>query len=377
MNRIEIGTFDYHVDDIKIVKDALDSGQISIGEYLDLFETKMASRHFQKYGVMVNSGQSALEISIAYAKYFLGKEKLKIAIPATTYAATLWAVIKENCIPVFVDVDEHYTMDFSEIPEDCDVVIPVDLCGKACEIPDWVQERYFIIRDSCEAVGNTHVDSGDLICLSFYVSHIITTGSGGMVCTNNKEAEKWIRRYIAHGRVFGGDFSKNKNEWKDKFLFDMVGVSCRSNNILGALGYSQLKRIDSIIQARKDNAYSYMVSYAASEALRDHFIFPNMRYWETCIFQFFPIVIKPETNIDRRELLEYLFEQGVDSRVLLSLTNQPIFKNLYGDIEASFPMSKVLNEKGFLLGCHQDLNTFNIGYVIGSLMNFLFYKGQR
>jgi len=373
MRKITIGTFDCTENDIKIVSDALRSGYLSTGKEMKFLEEQVALLHNKDFGVMVNSGQSALEAAIAYAKDQFGKNNLNIVCPTTTYAATLWAILREGCTPIFCDIDETYNLDYNQIAdikEDIDVLLPVDLCGKTAEPPFDVWNSHYIIEDACEAFGNGNCGYGDITCFSFYVSHIITTGSGGMICVEKEEIQEWLRSFISHGRSYGGDFTKYKDVWVDRFLFDKVGVSYRSDNLSAALGKSQLATLDDVIKKRKRNAKILIDRYNKSDSLQQYFIFQTEEYHSDCVFQFFPILIR-ESSLNREHLLSYLFKEGIDSRVLLSLTNQPKFIDLFGDIRERYPNSNYCNDNGFIVGCHQNLDEDDMEYVIEILERYV------
>lgn len=387
MKKITMGTYQCTEEDIESVTKTLRSNYLSTGSELKKLENRVANLCGKKYGLMVNSGQSALEVALILAKVHLGKNKLRVAIPATTYAATLWAIINTGNEPVFVDIGDDYNIDCNNLENDLDVdaILAVDLCGKVADIPEWVKRKYFVIEDACEAFGNPKCTYGDIICFSFYVSHIVTCGSGGIVCLNNKELYKYAESYIAHGRVYGGDFTSYTDKWVDKFLFDKVGVSYRSSNINAALVWSQLDRLSDILSKRKENAKILIDLYQKSNILKANFIFPDYNYHENCVFQFFPIVIKssllfpPIHSLEKgkripfckEELLQYLFENKIDSRVLLSLTNQPIIKRLYGDIEQKFTKACFCNKNGFIVGCHQNLDRSDMIYIIEILEKYI------
>lgn len=374
--RVTIGTYECNDSDVMAVVRAMQSGMLSTGKELDEFEKRVANRHNYKYGIMVNSGQSALEVALILAKVKLKKNKLKVIVPANTYAATLWAVINTGNEAIFCDIGKDYNIDWPQFGDSghpnqdlkADVILAVDLCGKSTVPPKWIKDKYFIIEDACEAFGNKLVGYGDIVCFSFYVSHIITTGQGGMLCLRDKDLEDYGRSYIAHGRVFGGDFTKFKDKWVDRFLFDKVGVSYRSHNLSASLGLAQFSRIDEIIYKRRHNA---SILLSRHETLDEYFIFPSNSYHNSCIYQFFPILIK-DSKINREHLLNYLFENGIDSRVLLSLTNQPIVKKLYGEkINYQYPQSHYVNDFGFIVGCHQNQTEKDMDYVLAVLRNYI------
>jgi len=351
MSRLTIGILDIDKDDVlRRIKTVLDSGFLSSGKEIVEFEYKVAQFHQKSFGIFVNSGQSALEVALELAKEHLKKDRpLKVLVPATTYAATLWAIINTGNIPVFCDIDSNtFCIDYTKAPEEYDVALPVDLCGYPVGRPP--NKDVFVIEDACEAIGNPKCTYGDIVCFSFYVSHIITTGNGGMLCLNNVHLESYARSYIAHGRRYGGDFTKHTGEWVDRFFFDKVGVSYRGDCLHAALGLSQLEKLLDIIPIRKRNAVELLYQLKEYKAPVQ---WPSQEYLDDCVFQFFPLVL--EDNVDRTTVLKDLFIRGVDSRVLFPLTTQPAVKTLYGDISQNYPVSAKINTQGFIVGCHQHM----------------------
>jgi dTDP-4-amino-4,6-dideoxygalactose transaminase len=365
MKHIHIGVLDTDNNEEVQVINAIKSGFLSAGPAIEEFENKVASLHGKKHGIFVNSGQSALEVALVLARECLGihDRPLRVLVPTTTYAATLWAVLITGNVPVFCDIDPRtFCIDYTKVSEKYDIALPVDLCGHASSAPP--EKNIMVVEDACEAVGNSKCIYGDIICISFYVAHIITTGCGGIVCLNDDYLTEYARSYIAHGRKFGGDFTKYKDVWVDRFLFDKVGVSVRGNALDAAFGLAQLKKLDRIIQKRQENARHFYDLWINSD-IKDRIQLPSLDYISNCVFQFFPIVL--DNGLNREKVLKFLFTKGIDSRVLLSLTNQPIFRKLYGNIEDNYPVSKFTNAQGFILGCHQQLNASDIEYVFETL----------
>jgi len=366
MKRINIGTLDIDDNEKTRVIETIKSGFLSAGPVIEEFENKIAKLHGKAHGIFVNSGQTALEVALVLARECLGihDRPLRVLIPATTYAATLWAVLQTNNVPVFCDIDpKTFCIDYSRAKDErFDIALPVDLCGYSSGRPD--KKSTFVIEDACEAAGNPHANYGDIVCLSFYVAHIITTGSGGMVCLDDDYLAEYARSYITHGRKFGGDFTKYKDAWVDRFIFDKQGISARGNALEAAFGLAQLEKIDRIIQKRQENAKLFYDLWVNSD-IKDSIRFPDADYISKCTFQFFPIILN--NDLKREKILKFLFLKGIDSRVLLSLTNQPAFRKLYGNIENNYEVSKFINSRGFVIGCHQQLNASDIEYMFESL----------
>jgi len=184
-----------------------------------------------------------------------------------------------------------------------------------------------------------------------------------MVECDDKDLIDYARSFISHGRMYGGDFTKfDKNKWQDRFLFSSVGSLYRADCLSAALGNSQFTRVLDIILKRKTNALALTKRLSVSGVV-EHFIFPDYKYIDNCVFQFYPIKIKRSSFVQREQFLQYLYENKIDSRVLLSLTNQPAIKKLYGGIEDNYPFSKECNKYGFIIGCHQGLNVEDMEYI--------------
>ncbi len=367
--KIKMGTLDMDNGDVlERVAGVLNSGLLSSGPPIDEFEQRVSALHGKKAGIFVNSGQSALEVALEFI-HSLSNEPLKVLVPTTTYAATLWAILRTGNIPVFCDIDpKTFCIDYSKAPKDYNVALPVDLCGYPAGRPSRDDDQdVLVIEDACEAVGNPACTYGDIICLSFYVSHLITTGGGGMLCFNETDPDTWSRSFISHGRTFGGDFTKYADEWVDRFSFDKVGASYRGDCIHAAVGLSQLEKLHGIIDQRKKNAGALCEILNALEipGLQS----PSEDYVKKCVFQFVPLVLAD--NINREKVLKGLFKRGIDSRVLFPLTTQPIFQKLYGDISNDYPVSARVNSQGFIVGCHQHLDLEDMEYLAAALNEVL------
>lgn len=368
--KLTMGTLDMDNEDVlRRVADVLNAGLLSSGPPIDEFEQRTAALHGKERGVFVNSGQSALEVALEHIRNLIdpGSRPFKVLVPTTTYAATLWAVLRVGGVPVFCDVDPGtFCIDYSNAPEDYDVALPVDLCGYPAGRPPY-EVGACVIEDACEAIGNPLCTYGDIICLSFYVSHLITTGGGGMLCFDEKDSEDWMRSFISHGRVYGGDFTKYAGEWVDRFSFDKVGVSYRGDCLHAVVGLSQLKKLQGIIKARKENAAVLCNALMAKRI--SELQYPDQDYVNESVFQFVPLVLAD--GIDREKVLKGLFKRGIDSRVLFPLTTQSIFQELYGDVAGDYPVSNRINSQGFIVGCHQHLRSDDMLYIAEALEEVL------
>ena len=101
---------------------------------------------------------------------------------------------------------------------------------------------------------------------------------------------------------------------------------------------------------------------------------PTVHPLATHSFMLFPIVLTNK-KINRKKVLNYLEEHDIVTRYMMPLTNQPIFKKLFGNIEDKYPVAKYMNEKAFLIGIHQGLNENDLDYVASNI--YMALKGQQ
>lgn len=372
----------------RLILKTLDNNRLSHGELSAKFENQFAKLHNVKYAIYTVSGTCALQMALHALKRIHGWQNGdEVIIPAITFIATSNIVLQNNLKPVFVDVlPDTYNIDYSKIEERITkrtkAIIPVHMYGLPADM-DEIQEiarkyNLKIIEDSCEAVTakykNKPVGSmGDLGCFSTYVVHIITTGVGGVVTTNNPEYAVKIKSLMNHGRdsiylTIDDDNNLSKKTSKEafkmvdrRFSFVDVGYSYRLTEMEAALGLEQIRNIDQIIQKRQFNAkylidglkeFSHLIQLPAIPKDRSH------------VFLGFPIVIK-DKKISREKIVMFLENNGIETRYMMPLLNQPIYKEIFGkNIEAQYPVAKHINNYGFYIGCFPELKKEDLDYAI-------------
>ena len=362
----------------KYVNQALDANRLSAGPLMERFEEEFANRHGCKYGIMLNSGTSALQVSLAVLKE-LGhwEDEDEVLVPASTFVATSNIVMYNNLSPVFVDIDKKtYNIDPLEIErritDRTRAIIPVHLYGQPCDMDQIldIAGRYNlkVIEDSCECMfarfdGRSVGSMGDIGCFSTYVAHILTTGVGGLITTNKHEYAVACRSTLAHGRdsiyLTIDDDEKQRTDPERfrmvvsrRFNFVRLGYSFRSTELEAALGLGQLATADEIITARRRNgaALTEMLE-PFSQQLQLPEIAPNRDH----SFMMYPVVCKE--GVGREKLVNYLEERWIETRYMMPLLSQPIYKKLFGEhFEDGFPSAKWVTRNGFYLPCHHGLS---------------------
>lgn len=377
MNRIEIGTCSIDQVEIDNVVDALQNKMLASGKYLHEFEAIMAQKYDKKHAIMVNSGQTALELGVITR---VGEGYADIGVPALTYMATIWSALNmnTNAQPVFYDIElDSYGIDFDSKayrldggffdldPEDLDLAIPVDLFGRKCLQGERLVNTP-IIEDACEAVMNPVCNYGDYIALSFYSSHIMSCGSGGMILLDNDNEAAYIRSYIAHGRNHDGDFTKNTGDFMDRFVFSNYGQSLRSDNITAAIGMGQLGKSTNIINKRIINGH--ILNDRLDDLENDGLVsLPSLK---DNVFMFYPLLVH-HPSFEVLHFMEFLWDNGIDSRRFMPVISQPAMQEISGLNPEDFPNATYCAKMGVLLGCHQNLTEIQLDYVAEKITKYV------
>ncbi len=358
--RIGLGTVDIGQQEVNLVKHVLMSGQVSPGPMQRQFETAVAKWHGKQHATFVNSGQSALHLSLEVLKRHLDIPKLRVLVPAVTYISTLHAVWNAQCDVVLADVDPvDWLMDPRGEPHD--VRMPVDLFGKACI----TRTSKPVIEDACEAIGAPGVGYGDLVCLSFYASHSITTGSGGMVMTDSPVWDAVIKRLANHGRVSAHDLYTMKDDglydMSRRFVFDDEGWSFKSSDLNAALGLGQMDRLDGILTRRRTVGLTLLERLGGYAQLQ-------LANPDGHTFQMFPIVCR-EAGLKPR-LVAHLNDRGIETRDAMPIVTQPVVIDRLGVRSGMFPVADHVAANGFYIGCHQHLCENDLDYVADAFSAF-------
>lgn len=373
MKRITVG--DWQSDDKtkELVNQVLESGRISYGPLSQEFEQKFSDIHSCKYGVLSNSGTSSLQVALQTLKELHGwSDGDEVIVPAITFVATVNIVLQNNLNPVLVDVDSHtYNIDpeliSEKITEKTRAIIPVHVAGLPAdmtainEIADIHNLK--IIEDSCECAFTSHQGQmvgsmSDIGVFSFYIAHLITTGVGGMATTNNEDYANKMRSLVNHGwnRIRPVDVKEfDLDEVKSRYHFPSIGHSYRITEFEAALGLAQLSNWQSISNKRYNNAMR-LGQLLLDVELFDYLQLPDAR---ENAFMFFPLILKTGNKWD---LISYLEQNGIETRELLPLINQPCYKGLWNPDDYS--TAQWIGNQGFYVGCHQYLEDEDIDYMV-------------
>ena len=300
-------------------------------------------------------------------------------------------------MPVFVDVDlVTHNIDASKIeaaispktkaimlahslgnPFNLDVV--TSLCRK---------HNLWLIEDCCDALGATYNGRmvgtfGDISTLSFYPAHHITMGEGGAVFTNKAELKQIAESFRDWGRDCycppGKDNTcGNRFCWKlgnlpegydHKYTYSHLGYNLKITDMQAACALAQLERLDEFITARKSN-FAYLKNRL--QACADYLHLPEATPNSDPSWFGFPVVLKESRGIKRVDLLNYLDQNKIGTRLLFAgnLTRQPYMIGRNYRISGSLTNTDIVMNQTFWLGVFPGLTTEHLDYIADKLDEF-------
>jgi CDP-6-deoxy-D-xylo-4-hexulose-3-dehydrase len=341
--------------EMKMMVEASLDAWLTTGRFNDQFEARLAKLIGVQHLITVNSGSSANLVAFStLTSPKLGARAIKpgdeVIGVAAGFPTTVNPILQFGAVPVFVDVElGTYNIDASKIeaaisdktraimlahtlgnPFNLDVVVA--LCKK---------HNLWLIEDCCDALGSTYRGQmvgtfGDIGTVSFYPAHHITMGEGGAVFTNNSELKQIAESFRDWGRdcycAPGKDNTCGKRFcWKlgalpegydHKYTYSHLGYNLKITDMQAACGLAQIDRAAGFIQARKDN-FAYLKERLASCA--EFLILPEATEHAEPSWFGFPLTLKPAANASRVDLLTYLDQYKIGTRLLFAgnLTRQP------------------------------------------------------
>ena len=395
--KISYGKNVYNKEEISAVVRQLNK-TTQMGKSVKSFEKKIAKHFSKKFGLMVNSGSSALTLAMNVLDL---KKKDEVITPALNFGTAISSVVLSGATPIFVDVNvDTLQVDAKKIEEKISkntkaLLIP-NLIGN---IPNWIEikriaKRYKlkIIEDSADTLGAkiNHVSTGkysDISITSFYGSHIIScAGNGGMFLTNNKkfyEKAKILRSWGRMSSLLTDSENINKRlnvklmglSYDQKFVFSEPGYNFEPSEIGAAFGNIQLQKFEKFSILRNKN---FNLHYNFFKNYPNLFILPKILKKIKTNFLAYPIIIKENKIFNKKDLQIFLENKKIQTRPIFSgnALRHPAFKNLISKINKviSFNNSDYIMKNGILIGCHHGLVSREINYIHNQIKNFLIKK---
>ncbi|MBI5701739.1 DegT/DnrJ/EryC1/StrS family aminotransferase [Candidatus Saganbacteria bacterium] len=343
------------------------------GKQAETFENEFAELVGAQYAIAVNSGSSALLVSLAAMGIEAGDE---VIVPDMTFISTATAAMFLGARPIFTDLELNtYCMN----PEDIEkritpktkLIMPVHYAGQTADMDPILtvakKHNLRVLEDAAEAhlseyKGKKCGTIGEMGIFSFTPSKPMTTGEGGMVVTNDKtlaDKSRLIRNY--------GDTAR--------FQWDLLGFNFRMPEVMGAIGRIQLRKLTKAIELRRKIAQRYTAGFKDEEAITT----PSIRNYADHNFQLYTVRLKIDTlNISRDEVIAQLAEQGISTRLYYpSLHTQKVFARLGNYRDSDYPRTLEYTKTALSLPIFPDLTEGEIDYVTKTLINIIKRNKRR
>ncbi|MFC1606552.1 DegT/DnrJ/EryC1/StrS family aminotransferase [Candidatus Latescibacterota bacterium] len=397
--RIPFGTVTITEKAKRLINECLDANRVSSGKYVRFFEDKFAELVGAQEAVAVSSGTDAVALALAVLHDYGAKRDDEIILPALSFVATGNAVLQAGFKPVFVDVDRK-TLNIdpskieAQITHKTRAILPVHLMGKPAPMDEIkaIAEKHnlVVIEDAAEAHGAEYKGTrsgalADMGAFSLYVAHIITTAEGGIITTNGSRFSDFaeiIRSLRSHGRACKcntcvlntkSGYCEKRFQYGEnqdiRFMFERFGFSTKMNELEAAIGIGNLDIYDDILNKRRENL-SYLLE--------------RFKIFEPYLYSFeeephekigphaFPFIVQENASFTREELVKFLEQRGVETRVLFSsIPTQCAGFYYLGHKLGDFPNAEYIGDNGIHIGTHQDLEREHLDYFIDLVEEFV------
>jgi dTDP-4-amino-4,6-dideoxygalactose transaminase len=361
---IALGTVDITDRTLELLTAAVKDGRIGQGPLISQFEEELASWFGVSHAILVANGTIADAVALAAVQG--DNRQGEVILPALTFVAQANAVYYNHLTPRFVDVTGDYHIDLEQVEASIShrtvAIMPTHLMGRPANMDGILEladkHGLPVIEDACEALGSRYRNRlvgtlGSMGCFSFFVSHAITTGEGGVVITDDPELAEMARSLRNHGRL-----SEKPGE---KFLFPRIGFSGKMNQLEAAVGLGMMPVLDGIIAKRRENMLFL------NRLLGDRF---SERTDEHIVPHGYPVEFSDRSARDRA--LKYLHEKGIECRQLFSSipTQVPAYAFL-GHRLGEFPVAERIGDCGLYVPCHQNLDEADLRRIAQTLGELL------
>lgn len=388
--------------DITQMVDACLDGWLTTGRFNDAFETGLASFIGVKNARTVNSGSSANLVALAaLTSTTLGDRALvpgdEVITVAAAFPTTVNPILLYGLIPVFVDVDlPTYNIDTRQLEAALSsrtrAIMVAHTLGNPFNLDAVTafarKHDLWLIEDCCDALGATyrgqHVGTfGSFGTLSFYPAHHITMGEGGAVFSNDdallRTAESirdWGRdcwcapgKDNTCGRRYGWKLGDLPEGYDHKYVYSQLGYNLKITDMQAACGLGQLDKLPGFVTQRNQN-FAHLSSRLA--ALEDVLVLPQATQDSQPSWFGFPLTLRDSANSDRGDLLRYLNEHQIATRLLFggNLIRQPYFSGRPHRVVGTLENTETIMKNTFWVGVFPGLNRDQLDYVADTLAAF-------
>ncbi|WP_290705492.1 lipopolysaccharide biosynthesis protein RfbH [Amphritea sp.] len=389
-------------NELNMMVEASLDGWLTTGRFNAAFEKRLGEYLGVPYVLTTTSGSSANLLALtALTSPKLGDRQLKTGDEVITVAAgfptTVNPIIQNSLVPVFVDVDIPTYQIKSEMIEAAvtnktKAIMVAHTLGNVFDLTEArrVADKYnlWLIEDCCDALGSTYDGKmvgqfGDIATVSFYPAHHITMGEGGAVFTKNNDLRKLIESFRDWGRDcycppgcdntcgkrFDHKLGSLPEGYDHKYTYSHLGYNLKITDMQAACGLAQMDSLEQFVEQRRVN-FRYLKEGLAS--CEEFLILPKATEKSDPSWFGFPITIKPEIGINRVELLKFMDQFKIGTRLLFAgnLTRQPYFENIEYRIVGELTNTDIIMNHTFWVGVYPGLSTDHLDFIIEKFEEF-------
>lgn len=389
--------------ELKYMVEASLDGWLTTGRFNAAFELKLAAFLGVKHAITVNSGSSANLIAFqTLTSPRLGERAIRpgdeVIGVAAGFPTTVNPILQFGAVPVFVDVElGTYNIDASLIeaaisPKTRAIMLAHTLGNPYnLDVVTALCKKYglWLIEDCCDALGSTYQGRkvgtfGNIGTLSFYPAHHITMGEGGAVFTNSSELKviaesfrDWGRDcYCAPGKDntccqrFSQQFGTLPAGYDHKYTYSHLGYNLKITDMQAACGLAQLEKADAFIAQRKAH-YAHL--HTRLKDCEEFLILPQATPGSDPAWFGFPITLRESAPVSRLDLLTYLDQNKVGTRLLFAgnLTRQPYMLGRNYRVSGSLQRTDVVMNDTFWIGVQPALTPEMLDYAASHIRAYL------
>ncbi len=371
-------------EEITEVIEVIRSGWITTGPKVREFERQFAAYIGAGHAVAVNSCTAALHLALEAIG--LGPGDRVVTTPYT-FAATSEVIRYFQATPVFVDV-EPYTLNIDPAHLDAVMpgaraVIPVHVAGAPCRLAEIqaIARRHGarVIEDAAHALptrldGKLIGSSSDVTCFSFYATKSLTTGEGGMLCTEDQALAERCRTMSLHGI--------SRDAWKrymadGSWYYEIVAPGYKYNltDIAAALGLAQLRKVDAMWARRREIAGRYDQAFAGLAELQIPTQAPDQQHaWHLYMLRLHLELLR----IDRAEFVTELKRRQIGASVhFIPLHTHPYYRETYGYRPEDLPVAWREYQREISLPLYSRMSDTDVDDVIAAVLDIVTAQCRR
>lgn len=388
--------------ELKNMVEASLDGWLTTGRFNEAFEKRLADFIGVKHVLTTNSGSSANLLAIsALTSPMLGERALKpgdeVITVAAAFPTTVNPALLHGLVPVFVDVhiptyNVRAGLLEGAVTERTRAIVMAHTLGNPFELGEVMRvankHDLWVVEDCCDALGSKYAGRsvgtfGDIATVSFYPAHHITMGEGGAVFTSDPE----LRRILESVRDWGRDCyclpgkentCGQRFDWQlgtlpygydHKYTYSNLGYNLKITDMQAACALAQMDRLPDFVRVRRRN-FDYLK--ARLEPMQDLLALPEATPGSEPAWFGFPVTLRDEANTGRAELLKYLDQNKVGTRLLFAgnLTRQPYFTGRTYRVHGELAATDVVMNRTFWLGVYPGLNEEMLDYIASKLETF-------